>query len=479
MEIVKCNDLFNVTSQIDIDQGPLSNCSGVDVINIEGETDKILTFKHLRGAKTIITLTTSRLETLKFPHLSNIQSMRIDRAPSLTRVSLPSVSADSLTLWITEAISLTDFIIGNSTSFASLTLSNVASSHWSSSHTFASPNISTVGSISLDVCLPLDGLRSAKSMSISCPSFCSYNLTNLVSVGGLTLEKAAFINTVDPVDLGSGSISPVQVMNSMTLRNSIAGSDPSIGGVEIPLRRIGSIVQDLNITSNGNVQVAYDGLTDVGGSLYIENNWNCSFNFDKLSTVGNILFTNNSHTGLPLFPNLTTVGDIYIGGAISTPNGANIFPALTLVSGNVTIEATNNDFNCSKLVSQFTEGSTRNVKCNGKNYNISKSLPEPSHGSNQGLSREAWAGIGVGTAVAVIGILGVFIGIIIHYRRRLTRLEKGVAVQTSSGKRSINGPRQQQPFTMQEVDGRGIFREKPDDPLVELLVEPSELPTGP
>ncbi|KAJ3579937.1 hypothetical protein NPX13_g623 [Xylaria arbuscula] len=354
--------------------------------------------------------------------------MRIDRAPSLTRVSLPSVSADSLTLWITEAISLTDFIIGNSTSFASLTLSNVASSHWYSSYNFASPNISTVGSISLDVCLPLDGLRSAKSMSISCPSFCSYNLTNLVSVGGLTLEKAAFINTVDPVDSGSGSISPVQVMNSMTLRNSIAGSDPSIGGVEIPLRRIGSIVQDLNITSNGNVHVAYDGLTDVGGSF---------------------------------------------------PNGANIFPALTLVSGNVTVEATNNDFNCSKLVSEFTERSTRNVKCNGKNYNISKSLPEPSHRSNQGLSREAWAGIGVGTAVAVIGILGVFIGIIIHYRRRLTRLEKGVAVQTSSGKRSIDGPRQQQPFTMQEVDGRGIFREKPDDPLVELLVEPSELPTGP
>ncbi|KAI0542833.1 hypothetical protein GGR58DRAFT_510109 [Xylaria digitata] len=495
--MTNCNQLFNITSQADILQGPLSNCSGVDTINIEGETDRTLTFQHLTGVTTIIVLTTPQLEVLEFPHLGDTQFIRIDRATALTTISLPLISADSLTLWITGALSLTSLTIGNSTSFASLILSDVASSAWPLSPGFASPNISTTGSISLDACLKLDGLKSAKSLSISWPSFCPYNLTNLLSVGGFTLENAAFINTVDPIDSNNEPTTPVQITESMSLQNSFVDDNSLMGGTEIPLRRIGTITQDLNITSNGNVHIAYDGLTDVGGSLYIRDNWNCSINFDNLSMVGNIFFTNNTNTGLPLFPNLTTVGDIYISGFVGTSNGPNIFPALELVSGNVTIEAPNDAFDCSKLVSQLNYKKIHNLNCNGRNYSIDASTSGSGSGSGSGpgngsgntpgnvsslnLSKGVWAGIGVGAGAIVLGILGAFIWVIMHYRSRVRKLEeeKEAAIRASNEKPSTEEPRLPQLFQTQEVDGGGIFREKPDDPLVEMPVYPTELPLRP
>ncbi|KAI1121929.1 hypothetical protein F5Y10DRAFT_271607 [Nemania abortiva] len=492
--MTECNQLFNITSQADIEQGPLSDCSGVDVINIEGETERTLTFQNLTGAKNIIVLTAHQLEVLNFPNLSNAPYIRIDRAASLSTISLPLISADSVMLWISEAISLTNLTIRNSTSFSSLVLSNVDSSNWPLSYGFASPNISQAGSISLDVCLPLSGLKSAKSLKISCPRFCPYSLTNLLSVGEFTLENAAFVNTVDSVESNNESAIPVQITNGMSLQNSFVGNDPPIGGAEIPLRRIGTIVQDLNITSNGNVHIAYDGLTDIGGDVYIRDNWNCSINFDKLSAVGNIFFINNTNTGLPLFPNLITVGDIYIGGSISTPNGPNIFPALKVISGNVTIEALNNEFSCSKLVSQLNHTLIHNLRCNGRSYSISPSSvestsppgstssAESSNGSNISLPSGAWAGIGVGIGTAVLGILAAFTWLIIHYRRRVTKLEEEIAVRAANEKALAalaEGLQQPRIFSMQEVDGRGIFREMTDDPLVEMPALPPELDARP
>ncbi|KAF2973085.1 hypothetical protein GQX73_g659 [Xylaria multiplex] len=320
--------------------------------------------------------------------------------------------------------------------------------------------------------------------------YCRFHITRF---GGFTLENAAFINTVDSVDPNNEPTIPVEITESMLLQNSFVDDNSLKGGTEIPLRRIGTITQDLNITSNGNVHIAYDGLTDVGGSLYIEDNWNCSINFDKLSTVGNIFFANNTNTGLPLFPNLTTVGNIYISGFIGTSNGPNIFPALELVSGNVIINATNDAFDCSKLVSQLNNNKIHNLNCNGRNYNVDASTPGLGNGSGNesgsksspGLSGGIWAGIGVGTGAAVLGILGAFIWLIMRYRSRVRKLEKEAAARASEKKSpteeksSTEEAQQPQVFWMQEVDGRGIFREKPDDPLVEMPTYPTELPSRP
>ncbi|RWA05337.1 hypothetical protein EKO27_g9764 [Xylaria grammica] len=386
---------------------------------------------------------------------------------------MPFVSADSLELWITGAGSLANFTIRNSTYFSNLILSDVASSGWPLSPNFASMNISKAGSISLDSCLPLNGLESADSL-----------------IGEFTLTNAAFINTVDSGNSDDESGTSVEVTNGMLLQSSYV--DYSLmGGAEIPVRRIGTIGADLNITSNGNVHIAYDGLTGVRGRLSITDNWNCTINFDKLSTVGNIFFTNNTNTMLPLFPNLTTAGDIHISGFADTSSGPNLFPALKLASGNVVIETLNEVFDCSELISQLNKGIIHSLECNGRNYNrdISPSglgnattatAPKP----NLSLSKGAWAGIGVGVGVVVIGILGAFIWLIFHYRSRLRKLQRE-AVGVSDETPPTEEPQQpqalqvrEQVLQVREVDGRGIFREKPDDPLVEMFTQPTELPTN-
>ncbi|KAI0413241.1 hypothetical protein F5X98DRAFT_366720 [Xylaria grammica] len=478
MATTNCNLRFNVSSQADISQGPLSICSSVDAIDIDNGIGT-LTFPNLTGVGVIIARTSPQLEVLDFPHLGNVNLLRIDRTASLATVSMPFVSTDSLELWITGAGSLANFTIRNSTYFSNLILSDVASSGWPLSPDFASMNISKAGSISLDSCLPLNGLESADSLSLSWASYCTYGLTNLQSVGEFTLTNAAFINTVDSGNSDDESGTSVEVTNGMLLQSSYV--DYSLmGGAEIPVRRIGTIGADLNITSNGNVHIAYDGLTSVRGRLSITDNWNCTISFDKLSTVGNIFFTNNTNTMLPLFPNLTTAGDIHISGFAGTSSGPNLFPALKLASGNVVIETLNEVFDCSELISQLNKGIIHSLECNGLGNATTATAPKP----NLRLSKGAWAGIGVGVGVVAIGILGALVWLIFHYRSRLRKLQRE-AVRVSDETPPTEESQQpqalqvrEQALQVREVDGRGIFREKPDDPLVEMFTQPTELPTN-
>ncbi|TGJ85658.1 hypothetical protein E0Z10_g3121 [Xylaria hypoxylon] len=271
----------------------------------------------------------------------------------------------------------------------------------------------------------------------------------------------------------------------MILESSGQGELSNLLDNDIAMGVIGQIGQDLIINSNSNVRIMYDGLRDVGGSLSISNNTNCTFDFSQISTAGSLLITDNTNTTVPLFPYLSRAESIYIHGLIDTSTGPNIFPALEFVSGNVTIEALNDDFDCSKLISQFKEDIIHNLKCNGQNnetiapeQRLGNGTSTPIPTQNPSFSPGAWAGIGIGAGVAVIGIFGAFIWIIIHYRSRLRKLERK-AVRDSDEKLSTGEPEQPQVFQMQEVDGRGIFREKPDDPLVEMHTQPAELPTRP
>ncbi|KAI0098882.1 hypothetical protein GGR51DRAFT_576752 [Nemania sp. FL0031] len=135
--------------------------------------------------------------------------------------------------------------------------------------------------------------------------------------------------------------------------------------------------------------------------------------------------------------------------------GPNIFPALNLVSGNVTILPCN-DFNCSKLVSQWQDNIIHNLFCYGTDNGT----------TNAALTKGAQAGIGVGVGIFILVLIAA--GTWLFRARHQKRL---------SNERDQAQPAQQnntQP-SLPEVSGKGVVREKPDDHLRALHVAPSEI----
>jgi hypothetical protein len=94
---------------------------------------------------------------------------------------------------------------------------------------------------------------------------------------------------------------------------------------------------------------------------------------------------------------------------------------------------------------------------------------------NQGLTTGAQAGIGVGSGVVAIGIVGALIWFILHFRRRLRDLES--AQRSAPAKSPGEDKNGEQPYVLetQEGDGTGIVREMSDNPLVEMATQPTEL----
>ncbi|KAI0545606.1 hypothetical protein F4679DRAFT_560587 [Xylaria curta] len=464
-----CETTFIITNQTDIDDGPLQRCpdSRLSTINVRDATGT-LTFSNLTYTQEISVQDSPRLEILDLPDLDVSDILTIDQAISLTNISLPHLgssfncSEEHVLIFfrITNAPSLVDISLRDLNCLLWVELSDVGKPP-KHKFQFDSRNMS-VGSIITDVCLDLGGLTSAGTLQLS-GERCDYQMGKLTSVQNLLLNRTVGDLYVDPVGRTS-TISPVRVEADMVLESTV-NRDGSKN--EISLRRIETIGGDLNITSHDNVHIAYDDLTGVGKSLYLSNNTNCTFNFKSVSTVDSFLFADNVDTMLPSLSSLERAENIHVNGLIDTSIGPNIFPALRSAL-NVTVNASNDDFDCSELVSQRDSKIIHNLQCVGKNN-------QP---SSQGLTTGEWAGIGVSTGVVAIGILGALIWLIIHYRRRVKTLETEKAHRPEE-----NGwfkePDQSHISQLQEVCGRGIFREKPDDPLVEMPTQPAELPMRP
>ncbi|TRX90957.1 hypothetical protein FHL15_008162 [Xylaria flabelliformis] len=188
----------------------------------------------------------------------------------------------------------------------------------------------------------------------------------------------------------------------------------------------------------------------------------CNYYLEKLTEVRNFILR-NADAILPSLNSLEKAENIYIDGLLDATTGPNIFPALKSAQ-NVTVNATNT-FNCSMLVSQRDNQIIQNLQCIGE-------YDQP---SSHGLAIGVRVGIGVGTGLVAIGILGTIIWLIIRYKRRVKTLETGKAREHEDNERSKEP--EQSHISQQEVCGRGIFREMPDDPLVEMPTQPAELPT--
>ncbi|RYC54608.1 hypothetical protein CHU98_g11600 [Xylaria longipes] len=389
-----CDRNFTITHQTDIDDGPLVLCLGSENTNINiRNATRTLTFSNLTKTDGIDVQNSPQLEILNFPNLRRTHYIEISQATSLTNVSFPRLRNCSginnlpfFDLTINGTRSLKSFALPDSSCIKNLVLSDIRPSNWTAldpdwtvSPEFASWNISDALDVYIDACIPLSSLKSALNLGISVQD-CGFGLDELTSVANFSLANVT----------GSSFLSaPLQIQENMLLESSIRldsvyfAENPSyVQADSIPLDLVGTIGGDLNITSNGNLHIAYDNLTEVGKSLSIRNNTNCTFNFDKFSVVNTLIFADNVDTKLPQFISLERAQNIHIHGLMDLSTGPNILPALIDVAGNVTVEPWNDDFDCSKLVSQWKDQIIHNLKCNGRNNETETPAPKSDNGTN-------------------------------------------------------------------------------------------------
>ncbi|KAI0182529.1 hypothetical protein EV127DRAFT_488022 [Xylaria flabelliformis] len=476
------NDIY-ITSQDDTSNGLLSKCT-----DFQGNI--------------LIRNATGTLNFTGQAHPSSI-SVALSTANDLTNVSLPSLPAGAIefdssgasysgslaSLAIVGAKSLETFDAGNLTN---LTWLGVGQSGQQDIESFYyGNNITAAIWIETDGCLDLTALEKATLLIVSVASGCDFILSSIKSVHDLILTNlshpyslAGLLNARKYDD--SDSFLPSFAINgSMLLSSSLLPAGDADGYPNEIAPRVVTVGSDLNITSNTNVNLTFDALTSVGG-LSVYNNTNSGFKFDKISTVGSMLLVDNMNTTLLWFPALTRANNIHMRGYIDTSVGPNIFPALQSVPGTVVIEAWNDDFDCSKLVQYHNEHVIHILSCNGTNNGTDNGTNGTNNGtdatsseSNQVLSQGAWGGIGVAIGIVVIGLVGGLIWLYVHFKRQLRGIAE-TTQQISSMKDATQGHEGMPPIIpTQEVDKAGIIREKPDDPLVELPVRPTELPTSP
>ncbi|TRX90022.1 hypothetical protein FHL15_009123 [Xylaria flabelliformis] len=480
---------YTIATQDDIDslqaeiQGKWPAC--FTVVNIRGATGT-LNFTTLNQTGSIYVDNNPELEVLSLPEMLSLESLVISDSASLTTLIVSKISADSVESTL-NSIPLISFNITDAPNLSVVNLTSLDSVHSLSifgGH--GAPvaelfNISSASSISTDARIDVSSLESAQDIQLLRSGSLGYS--RLTSVGNLTLLNA----TTEPfTSLGltarNEALPPIQVNESLTLHTAFGDGTFSQAG----LGRIGTVGADLNITAYSNLNVTFGALTAVGATLSLINNTNCTFGFSRVSSIGDLTLLDNVNTVLPLFPQLQMAENIHIRGYIDTSTGPNIFPSLVHVKGNVVIEAWNEDFNCSALVSQKNRFLINSLACNGTDNGTSTSAPNPSASippasKSTGLSPGALAGIGVSSGLVGIGLAAAVVWLFVHYKRRIDKLNFELAQRPQQ---STGGPTTEENIRpdvsgLYETSGAGIVREKPDDPLVEMSVPPTEKPDDP
>ncbi|KAI0447560.1 hypothetical protein F4803DRAFT_498584 [Xylaria telfairii] len=468
-------ETFTIANQGDANRLNSSPCGIINIHQAKGT----LNFTNLIGSWDIISVSNSpELQILEFPRSFSLSSLQISDATSLTELSLPRLVGGNISytengayaynhlpldLNITNAPKLISIYI-NTTSFRNLELLGVPAV---ANDADVPAEVVTALSIYTDSCLDTGRLEAVGDLRVVGVVNCNYQFQNLKSVGNMSIVNAGNFNTYNFADVGLG---PLLVNESMIIDNEA----DEVPYPDLMFNRISRVGKDLNITSYANVTVSFDGLTDIGTSIVVSNNTNCTFNFDHVSSATNLILLDNTDSVLPLFPELGTVENVHLRGHIDTSTGPNIFPVLTLARGTVVVEAWNADFNCSALVSLKNSNKINNLVCNGTDNGTV--IPSMSPSGPDGLSVGAKAGIGVGSGILGLGVVLALAWLILHFQRRLKSLEmarlQGAIVNDERPAEDINPP---DTSGMQEADGTGIIREKPDDHLVELRVQESEL----
>ncbi|KAI1422510.1 hypothetical protein F5Y12DRAFT_717298 [Xylaria sp. FL1777] len=487
--------ISTITNQSDADRlSPY--CSDIHISGAVGT----LTIRNRTAIGNLVVDDSPELEILNFPQVLSMDAMAISHADSLTTVSLPRFSGGTIeyiangsfsgtgvpfSLNITSAPKLT--YLQAPIYYSNLVLNNITP------YSGIGTNVTAAIRIQNNACISLPQLQDVGELQITGRlggAFCDYSLDLLRSIGNLTILNASDVSGT--IFNNINGFPSIQVNDSLIMEPSIS-PDPRVFGDEIGFSRISTVGNNLEISSLSSHSIIFDRLTGVGGSISLSNNTNCSFNFNQVSHATRIDMLDNEETLLPLFPELKTVGNIHLRGNIDTSGGPNIFPSLAFVPGTVTIEAWNDDFNCSKLVSQWNDGIIHDLFCNGTANGTVTSTPTPTPtptpsttatpGTNisNSLSPGALAGIGVSVgAVVLLGTVAI-VWLVLHYKHRLKSLEKAQLPASPFNRQESPGDVLQTDVSgTHEVDGAGIIREKPDDHIIGEVPDDHivELPVG-
>ncbi|TGJ79343.1 hypothetical protein E0Z10_g9428 [Xylaria hypoxylon] len=456
MSALECPETVDITGQEDIKKHALSPCTGdqgFSQLVIKTDADG-LGFSNFTGGFNISVAASPQLQILSFPDLAALENINIVDAPALTQISLPKLHADAetevsgITYTFTPSISISNALRFGGFSLPALTeLGDLVIRHVPRRQTTSGglDKITTARSITSDNTLGYPGLTSVGTLRLTGYEDCGYFLPSLSSVGQFTFTNALGSRLQTSTLSVTGSF----ILNSSPYRRAdnestfdVPPTNPdSFDANAIDIRNLTSVGANATIDSNANAQIDISALTTVGGALSITNNTNCTIDLTKLSQAGTLSIVNNVNSTIPRLFNLDRADSIHLRGYIDTSSGPNILPSLTFVSGTVTIEPWNADFNCSKLVSQQQQGLINNLSCNGTDNGVSTSTstststssPTPKSPSTS-LSPGAWAGIGVGIGLSVIGLLGGWL--FIYFRRRFAALEasrRPSSHQSSSG----------------------------------------------
>ncbi|KAI0966508.1 hypothetical protein F4678DRAFT_484136 [Xylaria arbuscula] len=331
---------ITITDQADIESGSLSSCAKDDLIQISiRNATGVLNFTALTEAFTIEISDSPQLQVLDFPVLQTLDGLLSNEATNLSSISLRQLTSPA-----------PDIYPGgyNATGLGALILRDVPTLD------FDNPNITSAVIVESDDCFNLPALVSAGNIHLigSVVENC-FGLEKLASVQNFTLTNI----TPSVITFGQAVLA---VTDTLVVESSVV--DPSAYEYTLELDPVASIGGGGFVTSNANLHINLGNLNSVKGNLSVNNNQNCTFNFDQLEEVDSLLVMDNPNTSLPSFPSLLRANTIHLRGYI---NDSNVFPALVRVADTVTIEAWNDDFNCSKLLSQYQASTINKLSCNG------------------------------------------------------------------------------------------------------------------
>ncbi|KAI2615499.1 hypothetical protein GGR54DRAFT_612762 [Hypoxylon sp. NC1633] len=496
MSTSECPGTVYIASQTDINNTNFS-CYDSQVgwprVYISNGTGN-LDFEHFPVGQGVYVQDSPELESLSFPILSTLREFLVIDAPSLTSISLPNltssgsstgnhaINASSFLLEITTAPKLRNMNLGGLTSARSVVLVDT-----DSVQSAFIGNITAAYNMTLGGCFDFPKLEVVRSLHILNPGLCSYVMSSLTSVEDLRLTSPGF----------RWFETTFQAINgSLIVESSDSTQPPDFIDGPGDITHFSTVGSHLNVTNNTSVALEFTQLTKVGGNLSVSNNMNCSLAFNQLLSVGAISMENNVDSTLPWFPYLQRADSIYLRGYIDTSPGPNIFPALTIVPGTVSIEAWNNDFNCSRLVEQWRDGTIHHLVCNGTDNatdtttTIPSAIPTSSPDtSSSTLSPGAWAGIGISVGLVVIALVFGAVWFIRQNERwkmdLLERLEPQPQQDVepkppdTSILREVDGTgtiREISDDHLREAGGQAIISERPDNHICELPVPLAELP---
>ncbi|KAK8022346.1 hypothetical protein PG993_013113 [Apiospora rasikravindrae] len=394
----------------------------------------------------------NELQELHFPDTAMLGSLSIDRAPALWSISMSqwNGSADTSNYRVAQYGSL--YI------YAAPKLGRDASQ----SQLF---NISALSIIVLDEVGGVQFPQLTSAIAISAvDSYAQFPKLETIS-NSLHIDDAEMGHSIFPSLKNAGKLT---IGNRPTFGIGVLADEETAGPLPDLIVRDSIVIAFRN---SGNGDIILNQVTTVGQDLNITNNSGIGkISFSRLTDVKRLNIINNPNSTVPGdFSRLTDANSIYINGVIEkyvargaracnkferlTRNSSTtLFPRLSSAS-DVRIEPWNPDFDCSGLVRLRDLGKIGTLACNGTNgTNSSSTGPNDTATSNRGLSAGTSAGIGTGVGIAVLGVLGALVWLIMRYRRRL----RDLTARSRGGGDENKNPVEAAPKTPQEAGGRAL-----------------------